>query len=143
MVPQKHTQCASPGPSGLSAGEHLKCAKLTGYASYFAWGWVGMEVSDTSRITNEHHLATCGFSCNSSDTLCPNKSVENRVNGHTNTQAGEELADNIIGISNNEGPTCSTKSCKLNPYCLNYLGQDKWENAGESSRGCKRCFSKC
>ncbi len=149
-VPQKRTRRASPGPSGLSAGERLKRAKLTGNASYFAWGWVGTEVSDTSGITNEHRLATCGFSRNSSDTLCPNKSVEKRkasspprVNGHTDTQAGEELADDVIGISDDEGPTCSTKSCKPNPYCLNYLGQDKWENAGESSRGCERCFSKC
>ncbi len=107
-------------------------------------------MSDTSGITNEHRLATCGFSPNSSNTICPNKYVEKRkassplrVNGHTDTQAGEELVDDVIVISDDEGPTCSTKSCKPSPYCLNYLGQDKWENAGESLPGCGRRFLMC
>lgn len=141
-MPPKRTRRASPGATGLSPGERLKRAKLTGNASYSAWGWVGTEVTDTSGITDDYRLATCGFSRNSSNVLCPNKHAQERkassppkVNGHTDAQGEEELADDVIVISDDEGPTCSTKACKHNPYCLNYLGQGKWEDAGESSRG--------
>ena len=40
--------------------------------------------------------------------------------------------DDVIVISDDEGPMCTNKICKYNPYCLNYLGQDKWEDSGES-----------
>ena len=102
-------------------------------------------MTDTSGITYEHRLATCGLSRNSSHTICPNKHVEKpkapsppKVNEHTGAQEGDGLADDVIVISDDEGPTCGTKICKSNPYCLNYLGQDKWENAGEFLRGFRR-----
>ncbi|KAM5535206.1 hypothetical protein V8D89_011142 [Ganoderma adspersum] len=141
MAP-KRTRRASPGTTGLCPGQRLKRAKLTGNASYSAWGWVGTEVTDTPGITDEYRLATCGFSRNSSNTLCPNKHAGERgassppkVNGHTDAQGEEELADDVIVISDDEGPTCGTKTCKPNPYCLNYLGQDKWENADNAYEG--------
>ena len=136
-MPPKRIRRASPGPSGLSAGERLKRAKLTGNAAYSAWGWVGTEVTDVAGISHEHRLATCGFSQNSSHPLCRNKYVEKRktpspkANGHAEPQApAEEQADDIIVISDDEAPPCSSRTCKHNPYCLNHLGQDKWEDAG-------------
>ena len=41
-----------------------------------------------------------------------------------------ELDDDIIVISDDEQPSCSKKLCKTNPNCLNYLGQEKWEDEG-------------
>ncbi|KAI0637029.1 cysteine proteinase [Trametes polyzona] len=134
-MPPKRTRRNSPGSTGLSAGERLKRTKLTGNAAYSAWGWVGTEVTDASMITQEHRLATCGFARNSNYPICRNKYVEKQqtppgqqANGAADApELGEP--DDVIVISDDEGPTCSLRVCKINPYCLNYLGQDKWENA--------------
>ncbi|KAI0374832.1 cysteine proteinase [Pilatotrama ljubarskyi] len=138
-MPPKRTRRNSLGPSGLSAGERLKRAKLPGNAAYSAWGWVGTEVTDVSHITDEHRLATCGFSKSSTHPLCPNKYVEKqktpptgKLDGSDGQTALEEPADDVIVISDDEEHTCSSKACKHNPYCLNYLGQDKWEDAGKA-----------
>lgn len=140
-MPPKRARRASPNHSGLSAGERLKRTKLTGNAAYSAWGWVGTEVTDASEITDQHRMATCGFSRSSTYPLCPNAYSENRKLPSTkeespqtkqpdsSAQAG--TADDVIVISDDEGPKCSHKMCKHNPYCLNYLGQDIWEDAGE------------
>src|SRR4051794_17396193 len=58
---QRRKRRISPSLRGLAPGEQLKRSKLTGnYAS--PWGWVGTEVSDASKITEAHLLATCGLS---------------------------------------------------------------------------------
>lgn len=41
-----------------------------------------------------------------------------------------ELEDDIIVISEDDHPVCDSRTCKSNPNCVNYLGQDKWENEG-------------
>lgn len=137
-MPPKRTRRSSLGPSGLSAGERLKRAKLTGNAAYSAWGWVGTEVADASGITRDHHLVTCGLSWSSTHTLCRNKYAEKRQtppgdipNGSSGPADPDEATDDVIVISDDEGPTCSNRACKSNPYCVNYLGQDKWEDVGE------------
>ncbi|KAI0748066.1 cysteine proteinase [Daedaleopsis nitida] len=135
-MPPKRTRRGSPGPPGLSAGERLKRAKLTGNAAYSAWGWVGTDVTDVSTVRDEHRLATCGFSEHSGNQICRNKHTErrrpplNEANGQASppVQPGVS-AEDVIVISDDEGPTCSVKACKQNPYCLNYLGQEKWEDA--------------
>ena len=150
-MPPKRTRRTSPIPSGLSAGERLKRTKLTGNATYSAWGWVDSEVVDTSQITDEHRLATCSFSKRSCRSLCPNKyaakretptssaagvgpKVKAKANGLPTPPPDSEVeaTDDVIVISDDEGPSCTAKVCKYNRYCLNYLGQDKWEDAGES-----------
>ncbi|KAH9951255.1 cysteine proteinase [Amylocystis lapponica] len=132
-MPPKRARRASPAPTGLSAGERLKRAKLSGNTQYTAWGWVGTEVTDASEITQEHRLATCGFSKNSIYPLCANKySVVAQPapakEKATGSKAAGELEDDVIVISDDEGPSCSSRGCKGNPYCLNYLGQEKWED---------------
>ncbi|KAI0780996.1 cysteine proteinase, partial [Trametes elegans] len=134
-MPPKRPRRASPGPSGLSAGERLKRTKLTGNAAYSAWGWVGTEVTDASGITEEHRLATCGFSSYRTRPLCPNRFAEKRKTptevgaGNATAQSEQDQPpDDVIVISDDEGPTCNLKSCKNNPYCLNHLGQNKWED---------------
>lgn len=48
---------------------------------------------------------------------------------HERTANGE-LDDDVIVISDDEPPACSKKLCKGNPNCLNYLGQERWEDEG-------------
>ncbi|KAL7283349.1 hypothetical protein ACG7TL_002778 [Trametes sanguinea] len=137
-MPPKRTRRASPGPTGLSAGERLKRTKLAGNADYSSWGWVGTEVTEASAITQEHRLATCGFARNSSLPLCRNKHIEKpqtppkeeaRDSAPSDTQ---EPAEDVIIVSDDEGPACTSRLCRQNPYCLNYLGQEKWEDADKA-----------
>lgn len=138
-MPPKRMRRASPAPAGLSAGERLKRTKLAGSHSYSAWGWVGTEVTDALDITQEHLLATCGFSKNSPHPLCANKyavcpkveAPRRKSQKAREPKAEGELEDDVIVISDDDAPSCSNKGCKSNPYCLNYLGQEKWENEGE------------
>jgi ubiquitin carboxyl-terminal hydrolase 48 len=44
--------------------------------------------------------------------------------------SGEEPAKDVVIISDDETPSCSKKYCSKNPNCLNYLAQDRWEDAG-------------
>ena len=135
-MPPKRLRRASPAQSGLNAGERLKRTKLTDSRVYSAWGWVGTEVTDVSQITQQHRLATCGFSENSLQKICPNRFAVSKasspVKGSLNSEVAEaEADDDVIVISDDESPQCNARTCKSNPYCLNYLGQEKWEDEGE------------
>ena len=136
VMPPKRLRRASPAQSGLNAGERLKRTKLTDSRVYSAWGWVGTEVTDVSQITQQHRLATCGFSKNSLQKICPNRFAVSKasspVKGSLNSEVAEaEADDDVIVISDDESPQCNARTCKSNPYCLNYLGQEKWEDEGE------------
>ncbi|GBE82261.1 cysteine proteinase [Sparassis latifolia] len=138
-MPPKRTRRSSPTPAGLSAGERLKRARLAGNTQYSTWGWVGTEITDASAITLEHRLATCGFLPKSSHPLCANKyaararstSVKEETK-QPQPKAHGELEDDVIVISDDEAPSCSSKACRSTPYCLNYLGQEKWEDEGKA-----------
>lgn len=141
-MPPKRPRRASPAVHGLSAGEQLKRNKL-GH-DQLAWAWVGTEVTDAAHITQEHRLATCGFSDSSIFPFCSNlyrkttaKQEKPKVEG---TRAAGELEDDIIVVSDDETPACSSKTCKSNPNCLNYLGQEKWENEGSPLKFECSCF---
>lgn len=148
-MPLKRKRRASPSLKGLAAGETLKRSRLHGASSL--WGWVGTEVMSTSTITQEHLLSTCGFSRKSPYPFCANKYAlpsEERVGSVPKrhpTPAKGELEDDVIVISDDETPLCTKKQCKGNPNCLNYLGQEQWEDEGKilveieslgSMRGC-------
>ncbi|KAI6132145.1 hypothetical protein EDD16DRAFT_1891250 [Pisolithus croceorrhizus] len=135
-MPPKRKRRPSPPPKGLAAGEHLKRAKLAGNNSS-AWGWVDIEVSDPSQITPEHRLMTCGLSRRNRNPFCGNKYVSKPEQSQptvtlepTVETANGESENDIIVVSDDEPPNCTKKACKNNPNCLNYLGQDKWEDEG-------------
>lgn len=141
-MPPKRARRGSPSTAALSAGDRLKRAKLTGNDYYSAWGWVGTEVHDPALITTEHRLATCGLSKRSPWPLCANKYAlanqsevvaERPKTKVEEVAAGGELQEDIIVISDDDIPSCSNKECKVNPFCLNYLGQEKWEDEGMSN----------
>lgn len=131
-MPPKRKRRVSPSSKGLAAGERLHRDNF-GSSPY---GWVGTEVTDASGITSEHILATCGFSNRSRYPFCHNRyapPVPGRRDATPKTKevvASGELDDDIIVISDDEGPTCTKKSCKSNPNCLNYMGQQTWEDEG-------------
>ncbi|KAI0345367.1 cysteine proteinase [Trametopsis cervina] len=127
-MPPKRPRRTSPATQGLSAGERLKRAKLSGY-DRFAWTWVGTEVNNAAHITQEHRLATCGFNDSSAFQFCANKYRESVAKQEkTETKVAGGLDDDIIVVSDDETPACNVKNCRGNPHCLNYLGQEKWEN---------------
>jgi ubiquitin carboxyl-terminal hydrolase 48 len=128
----KRKRRASPTTTGLAAGEQLKRSTLPGNESS-VWGWVGTEVLDASHITKEHRMITCGLSKRSRHPFCPNKyaSFRRKRSPPQESAATGELDDDVIVISDDEQPQCSKKSCKNNPNCLNYLGQEKWEDEGK------------
>ena len=63
--------------------------------------------------------------------------------GKKPAQASGELEDDIIVVSDEESSACDSKMCKNNPYCLNYLGQEKWENEGAWTRYTSRALMNC
>ncbi|KAF9246150.1 hypothetical protein BU15DRAFT_39647 [Melanogaster broomeanus] len=138
-MPPKRKRRASPAPKGLAAGEQLKRAKLAGSESS-AWGWVDTEVSDSAQITLEHRLMTCRLSRRNNKPFCGNKyaSKPDKPNPAPSTEeskanvANGELVNDIIVVSDDEPPPCNKKVCKNNPNCLNFLGQEKWENEEEA-----------
>lgn len=133
-MPPKRPRRASPAAQGLPAGERLKRAKFSGH-DHLAWAWVGSEATDAAHITQEHRLATCGFSDSSTFPFCTNKYRKDTIKQSSQTKVTKvagELDDDIIVVSDDETSVCSPKICKNNPNCLNYLGQEQWENEGPS-----------
>ncbi|KAF7969279.1 hypothetical protein HWV62_27809 [Athelia sp. TMB] len=127
----KRKRHADPAPKILAPGEYLKRSALVGGVTDYSWGWVGTDVRDPARITSEHRMRSCGLSRGSKHSYCSNKYAPEknvRDSGTRNQEAaGGELDDDVIVISDDEPSPCSKKLCKGNPNCLNYLGQDKWE----------------
>ena len=140
-MPSKRPRRTEANGPGLAAGERLKRTKLAG-SEHLAWSWVGTEVIDPSYITEEHRLITCGFSDLNPYTFCANRYIAEsrdvgvrKVNETPSKPVEGELEDDIIVVSDEEraSPACSSKLCRANPNCLNYLGQEKWENEGGHS----------
>ncbi|KAF5380840.1 hypothetical protein D9615_004069 [Tricholomella constricta] len=138
-MPPKRKRRVSLTSEGLAPGEQLKRSTLPGNNSS-SWGWVGTEVSRASDITPEHLLVSCGLSERNNHPFCFNKYSSNSQNV-SKLKAEEtrkvpladgELDDDVIIISDDEGPPCGLKICKFNPNCLNYLGQENWEDEDEA-----------
>lgn len=137
----KRKRRVSPFSKGLAPGERLKRNALLGNVSS-RWSWVGTEVDRVSNITPEHVLISCGLSQRNNNPFCQDKfSLEGtatQLAKKTIAGSGDrEPDDDIIIISEDERHPCSPKNCKCNPNCLNYLGQENWEDEG----GQASCFT--
>lgn len=122
--------------NGLAPGEQLKRNTLPGNNSS-PWGWVGTEVVNPSEITSEHLLVACGLSERNLYPFCPNKyshscmpAILQSPTEPREPSVNEELDEDVIVISDDELLHCVRKSCKANPNCLNFLGQENWEDEG-------------
>jgi hypothetical protein len=81
-------------------------------------------------ITPEHRLRACGLSAGASRNCCPNKytaqtSAEREMNA-------QDTQDDDVIIVDEDLIVCNRKRSKASPTCLNYLGQEQWENDGTS-----------
>ena len=123
--------------NGVAPGETLNRTQLPGREE-LNWGWVS-SVPNTTSISDDHFLRSCGFSPHTQPRFCSNK-----YTGSSTTSSGlspvTDLDGDLIVVSDEEGPVCDKKSCQSNPYCLNYLGQKRWEDEGAVS-GNSRCSS--
>lgn len=123
--------------TGLAPGEQLKRNTLPGNNSS-PWGWVGTEVVSPSEITSEHLLVACGLSERNHYPCCSNKysspshtpTIVQSQTHFKEPSVNGELDEDVIVISDDEHLQCARKSCKTNPNCLNYLGQEIWEDEG-------------
>lgn len=118
---------------GLQPGQSLKRFLVPALRSQSSlWAWVGSDVSKEEDITTEHCLMACGLSSRNHFPMCVSKC---RASGLRQTSAAQKEhepdRDDVIIISDDERVTCTKKDCKDNPNCLNYLGQDKWEDEGQ------------
>ncbi|KAF8921110.1 cysteine proteinase [Mucidula mucida] len=122
MAPKRRTRASSPN-NGLAPGQVLKRGALSDNSAS-PWAWVGTEAIEASQITLEHRLMSCGLSHRNRHPFCHNKLKPKFKAKEPLTSVA---ADDVIIISDDdEEPTCSKKSCKLNPNCLNYLNVDTW-----------------
>ena len=84
-------------------------------------------IQNASEVGIEHVLALCGLGPLAKTPLCPNK-----------FQKRADSEGSVVEVSDGEDETthnCSKVKCRNNPYCLNYLGQERWENEGQSRTG--------
>jgi hypothetical protein len=91
-------------------------------------------------ITLEHRMLACNLSQRNDIPYCLSKFAAKKDDGNAKKSrefqlpapsVDGELDDDIIVISDDEQPSCSKKLCKANPNCLNYLGQEMWEDEGD------------
>lgn len=126
-MPLKRRNRDPPQRRGLAPGESLSRYLVPTHNTQPAlWAWVGSEVIRESDISTEHCLRACGMSTRNIHPFCANKYVSQVPD----TTVKETTLDEEIAIVSDDDIKCSSKGCKGNPNCLNYLGQDKWEDEG-------------
>ncbi|KAH9483698.1 Ubiquitin carboxyl-terminal hydrolase 48 [Psilocybe cubensis] len=133
MAPKRKRNASSP-QKGLPPGEKLKRDAIPGASSSSPWGWVGSQVVEPEQITLDHRLSACNLSRRNNNAFCRNKySQQDDIlpeppSSSSITNTNGELVEDIIVISDDDTLSCSKKDCKTNPNCLNYLGQESWED---------------
>ena len=160
MAPRRATAKRLVKEKGLAAGVQLERESLPSRPvnsvngvgdSSDPWGWVLNPVQTVDQIKEEHQLRVCGISLEPLS-ACPNK-YEKKYNEESSVNSGSRKkqkvldeansadVDVIIVSSDDENePTnltkapCSKKGCRNDPRCLNYLGQDLWEDESTCSR---------
>ena len=127
MAPKRRRRVSSP--KGLNPEDLFKQRTLLNNTQSY-WGWVGTEVSQVSDITHEHRLATCGFTNRNAHPFCVNKFFSATSETPLNNSKEHTQEDDVIIVHVDGDPPCGKKGCRNNPNCLNYLGQEAWEDAG-------------
>lgn len=119
MAPKRKTAAT---PARVAPGKILRRANLAGNTSA-PWAWVGLEVVSSAEITSEHRRISCGFSERNKHQLCRNTHSPKAAKPKEPTPKESE---DVIIISDDEEPVCTSKLCKTNPNCLNYIDTDCW-----------------
>jgi hypothetical protein len=129
FMPPKRKRNALVGTNGIVA---------SGKSLTSCWGWVSSEVRDVDNITLEHRITASNLSLRNGNPFCQNKYAiggqEFPVPYAASPNAPHvngELSEDVIVVSDADEPVCAKRACKSNPYCLNYLGQEMWEDEGK------------
>lgn len=129
---EKRRRNVHPVANGLLAGEKLNRNRLLAECD-LRWNWIGTEAKHISEISREHCLRAAGLVMPGLKRPCPNKFTKSKRSRAVPQQIASSSEDpgDVIVISDEEGNvTCDKKRCKDNPYCLNNLGQERWEDEG-------------
>lgn len=151
MPPKRETTKRLAREKGLGVGVQLKRASLPSKPVTGAygldnsgdpWGWILNPVECVEDIKEENLLRACGISLDRSS-YCPNLYASKQEDEEGSPRKKQKLLidvdspdeDVIIVSSDDESkPTilskgaCTKKGCKGDPQCLNYLGQEMWED---------------
>ncbi|EJD41060.1 cysteine proteinase [Auricularia subglabra TFB-10046 SS5] len=101
------------------------------------WGWVGTIARDAAEITPDMRLRTCGLARANKWPLCANGFAQ-PDDGDARGKKRPRLDKSCAAVGDDDDDynddqvdyECSKKACKANPNCLNWLGQDEWEDGG-------------
>jgi hypothetical protein len=128
-MPPKRKRNALVGTNGIVASGKLKTSGC--------WSWVSSEIRDVDNITLEHRMTASNLSTRNGNPLCQNKYAVSRQESSvldaaspTAAHVNGELSEDVIVVSDADEPLCAKRTCKRNPYCLNHLGQEMWEDEG-------------
>ncbi|KAL5489782.1 hypothetical protein ACEPAI_4614 [Sanghuangporus weigelae] len=127
---EKRKRNVTSTTKGLSAGEKLNRNRLLAECD-LRWNWIGTEAKHVSEITRDHCLRAAGLVVPGSKRPCPNKFTKPKRRQsfpHQTVLKSEDSEDVIVISDEDEDVSCEKKRCRDNPYCLNYLGQEKWED---------------
>ena len=123
---ERRTRAAVPN-KGLGVGEKLNRQRLLA-ESDIRWNWIGTDVKHVSDIKEQHCLRAAGIAFVKPKRLCKNKYKS--PCGLVTSIKTPDNEEAIIISDGEDDPYCERKRCKDNPYCMNHLGQDKWEDEG-------------
>jgi hypothetical protein len=84
--------------------------------------WIS-HIDNGDSISQEHAQATCGFGPLGHYRMCTNRYARTALRS---INEGPEVI--VIDEEEEEEVPCSKTRCKTNPYCLNFLNQEKWED---------------
>ena len=87
------------------------------------WKWIGSEVTHFDDITLALCLRAAGLELQDGRGPC-----RNRFAGDVNLDSSAD--DKELDFF------CTKRRCKDSPFCLNFLGQEQWENEGASPVYC-------
>ena len=97
--------------------------------------WMSL-VTSVDEIGQIHADTACSIGQLGRRDVCPNK--YSATMDHVPKMTLQEDKE-VINITDSEdeyvAPKCVKARCKASPYCLNFLGQEEWENPGS------RCWS--
>lgn len=96
------------------------------------WNWIGSDVSRSNEITLTHRIRAAGLEQCDGRRACRNIYSRKVANGFS-AMCISDATEDLITIDSDEefDSSCTKKLCKDNPFCLNYLGQELWEDEGE------------
>ena len=125
----------------LYSSPPLHMTDKRGTAAYKAndcWNWAGKVARTVQEITPDFRLRACGLAAANNSPLCRNQYADHiLIDGEVEKEGsvrGKKRRKLESKAKSEDDATevheCSKKACKTNPHCLNWLGQEDWEDEG-------------